>query len=114
MTSISLPGASGSCFVRSVFTCWARVAVANPKIKINAERMNFFMLCIASVLSVMRCDNRLSPLSILISCLLFGRETHASTTQSDLLLLPTRNGPYREDGVLRWEALFYRAERPPP
>src|SRR3954464_11828900 len=22
MTSISLPGASGSCFVRSVFTCW--------------------------------------------------------------------------------------------
>src|SRR4029077_18939898 len=43
-------------------------------------------------------------LSILISCLLFGRETHASTTQSDPLLLPTRNGPYREDGALRWEA----------
>jgi hypothetical protein len=35
---------------------------------------------------------------------LFGRETHASTTQSDPLLLPTRNGPYREDGALRWEA----------
>src|SRR5215831_15528152 len=31
------------------------------------------------------------------SCLLFGLETHASTTQSDPLLLPTRNGPCRED-----------------
>src|SRR5215510_2918070 len=51
MTSISLPGASGSCFVRSVFTCWACIAVANPKVKINTERMSFFMLCIASVLS---------------------------------------------------------------
>src|SRR4051794_23922584 len=60
MTSISLPGASGSCFVRSVFTCWACVAVANPKVKINTERMSFFMLCIASVLSVMCCDNRLT------------------------------------------------------
>src|SRR5205807_1270139 len=58
MTSISLPGASGRCFVRSVFTCWACVAVANPKVKINTERMSFFMLCIASVLSVMRCDIR--------------------------------------------------------
>src|SRR5467141_3856669 len=58
MTSISLPGASGSSFVRSVFTCWACVAVANPKVKINAERMSFFMLCIAFVLSVMCCDNR--------------------------------------------------------
>src|SRR5205807_632488 len=58
MTSISLPGASGSFFVRSVFTCWACVAVANPKVKINTERMSFFMLCIASVLSVMRCDIR--------------------------------------------------------
>src|SRR6266705_2285256 len=58
MTSISLPGASGSCFVRSVFTCWACVAVANPKVKINTERMSFFMLCIASVLSVMCCDIR--------------------------------------------------------
>ena len=43
---------------------------------------------------------------VFISCLLFGRETHASTTQSDPLLLPTRNGPYREDGALRWEYLF--------
>ena len=42
-----------------------------------------------------------NALSILISCLLFGRETHASTTQSDPLLLPTRNGRYREDGALR-------------
>src|SRR2546430_14559831 len=58
MTSISLPGASGSFFVRSVVTCWACVAVANPKVKINTERMSFFMLCIASVLSVMCCDNR--------------------------------------------------------
>src|SRR5207244_4763633 len=33
-------------------------AVANPKVKINTERMSFFMLCIASVLSVMCCDNR--------------------------------------------------------
>src|SRR5262249_54820174 len=39
-------------------------------------------------------------------CLLFGRETHASTTQSDPLLLPTRNGPCREDGALHWEYLF--------
>src|SRR5215468_7002695 len=46
MTSISLPGASGSCFVRSVFTCWACVAVANPKVKINTGRMSFFLLCI--------------------------------------------------------------------
>jgi hypothetical protein len=36
----------------------------------------------------------------------FGRETHASTTQSDPLLLLTRNGPYREDGALHWEYLF--------
>src|SRR5262249_9545030 len=47
-----------------------------------------------------------NALSVLIPCLLFGRETHASTTQSDPLLLPTRNGPYREDGALRWEYLF--------
>src|SRR5262249_27244942 len=46
-----------------------------------------------------------NALSIVISCLLFGRETHASTTQSDPLLLPTRNGPCREDGALRWEYL---------
>src|SRR5262245_28993424 len=39
-------------------------------------------------------------------CLLFGRETHASTTQSDPLLLPTRNGRCREDGALHWEYLF--------
>src|SRR5439155_12058569 len=58
MTSISLSGASGSSFVRSVFTCWACVALANPKVKINTERMSFFMLCIASVLSLMCCDNR--------------------------------------------------------
>ena len=38
--------------------------------------------------------------------LLFGRETHVSTTQSDPLLLPTRNGPCREDGALHWEYLF--------
>src|SRR5215469_15902327 len=59
MTSISFPGASGSRFVKSVLTCWACVAVANPKVKINTERMSFFVLCIASVLSVMCCDNRL-------------------------------------------------------
>src|SRR5262245_21470286 len=47
-------------------------------------------------------------------CLLFGRETHASTTQSDPLLLPTRNGPCREDGALHWEYLFYRVQHPPP
>ena len=46
-----------------------------------------------------------NALSILISCLLFGRETHASTTQSDPLLLPTRNGLCREDGALHWEYL---------
>src|SRR5260370_16338160 len=58
MTSISLPGASGSCFVKSVFTCWACAAVANPKVKVNTDRMSFFVLCIASVLSVICCDNR--------------------------------------------------------
>ena len=47
-----------------------------------------------------------NALSVLIPCLFFGRETHASTTQSDPLLLPMRNGPYREDGALRWEYLF--------
>src|SRR5262249_58359509 len=47
-----------------------------------------------------------NALSVLIPCLLFGRETHASTTQSDPLLLPTRNGPYREDVALRSEYLF--------
>src|SRR5215470_671017 len=52
-------------------------------------------------------------LSILISCLFFGRETHASTTQCDPLLLPTRNGPCRENGALHWEYLFYRVQRPP-
>jgi type II secretory pathway predicted ATPase ExeA len=30
------------------------------------------------------------------------------------LLLPTRNGPYREDGALRWEYLFSRVQHPPP
>src|SRR5437879_10898637 len=76
MTSISLPGASGSFFVRSVFTCWACVAVANPKVKINTERMSFFMLCIASVLSVMCRDNRLNR-----SCV-------ADTHLGDLLATP--------------------------
>src|SRR5262249_4950251 len=75
MTSISLPGASGSCFVRSVFTCWACVAVANPKVKINTERMSFFMLCIASVLSVMCCDNRLNR-----SCV---ADTHSASNPLD-------------------------------
>src|SRR6516225_4932099 len=50
----------------------------------------------------------------LISCLLFGPKTHASTTQSDPLLLPTRNGPCREDGALHWEYLSYRVQHPPP
>src|SRR5260370_36712672 len=58
MTSISLPGASGSWFVKRVFTCGACIAVANPKVKINTERMSFFMLYLASALSVMCCDNR--------------------------------------------------------
>src|SRR5215472_1701607 len=39
-------------------------------------------------------------------CLLCGQETHASTNQSDLLLLPTRNGPCREDAALHWGYLF--------
>src|SRR5262249_51617947 len=58
--------------------------------------------------------NALSVLMLLFSCLLFGRETHASTTQSDPLLLPTRNGPCQEDGALLWEYLFYRVQHPPP
>src|SRR5438094_6967069 len=125
MTSISLPGASGRCFVRSVFTCWACVAVANPKVKINTERMSFFMVMhrfcpFGDVLRypMERTQNQKrslgNALSILKSRLLFGRETHASTTQSDPLLLPTRNGPCREDGALHWEYLFYRVQHPPP
>src|SRR5215468_4126813 len=51
---------------------------------------------------------------VLISCLLFGRETHASTTQSAPLPPPTRNGPCREDGALHSEYLVCRAQRPPP
>ena len=35
-----------------------------------------------------------------------GRGTHASTNQSDPLLLPMRNGPCRGDGALHWEYLF--------
>jgi hypothetical protein len=46
--------------------------------------------------------------------LLCGRETHASTTQSDLLVLPTRNGPYRKDRAPRWGYLFLRVQHPPP
>src|SRR6266481_5217880 len=91
MTSISLPGASGSSLVRSVFTCWACVAVANPKVKINTERMIFFMLCIASVLSVMCCDNRLNR-----SCV---ADTHSASIPLDR----------REEDVTRWtkrSALF--------
>src|SRR6185437_7591342 len=44
-------------------------------------------------------------LATTFQCLLFGRETHASTNQSDPLLLPTRNGRCREDGVLPREDL---------
>src|SRR5437667_12602848 len=43
-----------------------------------------------------------------------GRETHASTTQSDPLLLPTRNGPCRKDEALNWGYLFCRVQHPPP
>ena len=39
-------------------------------------------------------------------CLLCGRETHASTTQSDPLLLPTQNDPYQKDRAPRWGYLF--------
>src|SRR4051794_28643964 len=55
-----------------------------------------------------------NALSVLSSCLLFGRETHASTTQSDPLLLPTRNGPCRKDGALRLGYPFCRVQPPPP
>src|SRR5215467_1755439 len=44
--------------------------------------------------------------SILVYCSVFVQEIHALTTQSDPLLLPTRNGPCREDGSLHWEYLF--------
>src|SRR4051812_36632557 len=52
------------------------------------------------------CGIRPLHLPIPGSCLSFGRETHASTTQSDPVLLPARNGPCREDGALHWEDLF--------
>src|SRR5215471_8360398 len=95
MTSISLPGASGSCFVRSVFTCRACVAVANPKVKIKTERMSFFMLCIASVLSVMCCDNRLNR-----SCV---ADTHSASNPLDR----------REEEVTRWtKGLLFSADTP--
>src|SRR5262249_23730468 len=47
-------------------------------------------------------------------CLLCGQETHASATQSDPLLLPTRNGRCREDAALHWEYLVSRVPHPPP
>src|SRR5215471_11791087 len=99
MTSISLPGTSGSCFVRSVLTCWACVAVANPKVKINTERISFFMLCIASVLSVMCCDNRLNR-----SCV---ANTHSAANPLDR----------REEEVTRWtkrSVLFGGHTQDPP
>src|SRR5262249_51120005 len=95
MTSISLPGASGSCFVRSVFTCRACVAVANPKVKIKTERMSFFMLCIASVLSAMCCDNRLNR-----SCV---ADTHSASNPLDR----------RDEEVTRGQkGLFFSADTP--
>src|SRR5689334_2630761 len=42
----------------------------------------------------------------LFSCSSFRREKRASTTRSAPVLLPTRNGPCREGGVLHWEYLF--------
>src|SRR5678816_2859012 len=38
MTSISLPGASGRFFVRSLFTCWPCAAAARLKVKMSAGR----------------------------------------------------------------------------
>src|SRR5258707_13045175 len=125
MTSISLPGASGSCFVRSVLTCWACVAVANPegKDKYREDELLHVMHRFCPFGDVLRYPMERTQnqkrslgnaLSILISRLLFGRETHASTTQSDPLLLPTRNGPCRENEALHWQVLSYRAQRPRP
>src|SRR5262249_21983762 len=59
-----------------------------------------------AVLVDARASCRAFDVMLFISCLLFDRETRASTTQSDPLLLPTRNGPCRENGALHWEYLF--------
>jgi hypothetical protein len=52
------------------------------------------------------CTDLLGMRAVANPKVMFGRETHASTTQSDPLLLLTRNGPCREDGALHWEYLF--------
>src|SRR5499433_4462866 len=78
-----------------VFACWACVAVANPKVKINTERMSFFMLCIASVLWVMCCDNRLNR-----SCV---ADTHSASNPLDR----------RDEEVTRGQkGLFFSADTP--
>src|SRR4030095_11108675 len=88
--TILLPWAFGIICSKTGFTC-SRFC-ASPGVPPIAIAVN------ASFTKTVRITVRLS---ILISCLLFGRETHASTTRSDVLLLPTRNGPWREDGALR-------------
>src|SRR5437763_12532424 len=122
MTSISLPGASGRCFLRSVFTCRCMRCPgmrcrgkSEGKDKYREDELLHVMHRFCPFGDVLRYPMERTQnqkrslgnaLSILISRLLFGRETHASTTQSDPLLLPTRNGPCREDGALHWEYLF--------
>ena len=73
-----------------------------PKVRLR-QRSNFQFWVLSFAYPMERTQNQKrslgNALSVLIYCLLFGRETHASTTQSDPLLLPTRNGPCREDGA---------------
>src|SRR5215831_5655998 len=94
------PGASGSSNVFQFRVLPLHIRWRGPKIKRDLLATPFQYLFLMPRLAA--------------PCLSSGRETHASTTQSDPLLLPTRNGTCREDGALHREYLFYRVQHPPP
>src|SRR6185369_8236418 len=87
----------------------AKYSPCSPSFRSSTSCVSFIIdcSCIGFILCVLSLDVTSNALSVFISCLLFGRESHALTTQSDPLLLPTRNGPCREDGALHWEYLFF-------
>src|SRR4029453_1879267 len=94
----------------------AKYSPCSPSFRSSTSCVSFIIdcSCIGFILCVLSLDVTSNALSVFISCLLFGRESHALTTQSDPLLLPTRNGPCREDGALHWEYLSCRVQHPPP
>src|SRR6516162_729690 len=97
-----------------------RSATADRKEAPSANRANRRAISVPFSLSRAAFEfMRAPPHGILLhfsirSCLPCGRGTHASTTRSGPLLLPTRNGPCRENGALRWGYLFSRVQHPQP